>query len=101
MGMAASGPSARGQFLNQYYAPQPRAVLLSVVSQQHGKRENSGEWGRVDMTTLTREFFMRAISERDRGPPARAADPYRGTRGPKPPVLRDGGRTLWKGFVLS
>ncbi|MEI6872244.1 MAG: hypothetical protein WCL08_08175 [Verrucomicrobiota bacterium] len=66
MGLAASVPlTAADQYSITYYAPQPRAILR-VVDPEH--TENTVEydaWGRVELTTLTREFFMPRFLERD------------------------------------
>ena len=48
-----------------YHAPQPRAVLRVV---DPGAPENTvdyGKWGRIELTTMTREFFMPRFLERD------------------------------------
>ncbi len=42
-----------------------RAVLRVVDPNQTGRVPNYGEWGRVELTTLTREFFMPRFLERD------------------------------------
>lgn len=48
-----------------YYAPQPRAVLRVVNPQQTSQPVGYGEWGRVELTTVTKEFFMPRFLERD------------------------------------
>ena len=48
-----------------YYAPQPRAVLRVVDPKDTAQTKAHGEWGRVELTTLTREFFMPRFLERD------------------------------------
>ena len=48
-----------------YYAPQPRAVLRVVDSKQTDRIVAYGEYGRVELTTLTKEFFMPRFLERD------------------------------------
>jgi phenylacetate-coenzyme A ligase PaaK-like adenylate-forming protein len=66
MGLAASVPlSAEDGFSITYYAPQPRALLRVVDSKNTSQLKNYGEWGRVELTTLTREFFMPRFLERD------------------------------------
>ncbi|MCP5516428.1 MAG: hypothetical protein H7A45_04120 [Verrucomicrobiales bacterium] len=66
MGLAASVPLApEDKFSITYYAPQPRAVLRVVNPQQPEQVVGYGEWGRVELTTLTREFFMPRFLERD------------------------------------
>jgi len=66
MGLAASVPlRPEDNFSITYYAPQPRAVLRVVDPNQTTQLKNYGEWGRVELTTLTKEFFMPRFLERD------------------------------------
>src|SRR6266496_2503290 len=66
MGLAASVPlTPQDEFSITYYAPQPRAVLRVVNPNRTAQLVNYGEWGRVELTTLTREFFMPRFLERD------------------------------------
>ena len=66
MGLAASVPlRPEDNFSITYYAPQPRAVLRIVDPNQTAQVKNYGEWGRVELTTLTKEFFMPRFLERD------------------------------------
>jgi phenylacetate-coenzyme A ligase PaaK-like adenylate-forming protein len=66
MGLAASVPlRAEDNFSITYYAPQPRAVLRVVEPNNTTKLVEYGQWGRVELTTLTREFFMPRFLERD------------------------------------
>jgi hypothetical protein len=66
MGLAASVPlRPEDKFSITYYAPQPRAVLRVVDAAKTDQVKNYGEWGRVELTTLTREFFMPRFLERD------------------------------------
>jgi hypothetical protein len=66
MGLAASRPlRPEDNFSLTYYAPQPRAVLRVVDPANTGQLKQYGEWGRVELTTLTREFFMPRFLERD------------------------------------
>jgi phenylacetate-coenzyme A ligase PaaK-like adenylate-forming protein len=66
MGLAASVPlQPEDKFSITYYAPQPRAVLRVVDPQKTENTKGYGEWGRVELTTLTREFFMPRFLERD------------------------------------
>lgn len=66
MGLAASVPlTPEDHYSITYYAPQPRAVLRVVDPQQTTQLKNYGEWGRVELTTLTKEFFMPRFLERD------------------------------------
>ncbi|MCF7762055.1 MAG: hypothetical protein K9N62_00120 [Verrucomicrobia bacterium] len=66
MGLAASVPlTPEDKFSVTYYAPQPRAVLRVVDPNDTDKTMGYGEWGRVELTTLTKEFFMPRFLERD------------------------------------
>ena len=66
MGLAASRPlQAEDKFSITYHAPQPRAVLRVVDPVHTTQLKGYGEWGRVELTTLTREFFMPRFLERD------------------------------------
>ena len=48
-----------------YYAPQPRAVLRVVDPDNPDQLVDYGEYGRVELTTMTREFFVPRFLERD------------------------------------
>ncbi len=66
MGLAASVPlRPEDNYSITYYAPQPRAVLRVVDPNNTAQTKNYEEWGRVELTTLTREFFMPRFLERD------------------------------------
>ena len=66
MGLAASVPlQPEDKFSITYYAPQPRAVLRIVDANDTRTTKGYGEWGRVELTTLTKEFFMPRFLERD------------------------------------
>jgi hypothetical protein len=66
MGLAASVPlKPEDKYSITYYAPQPRAVLRIVDPNKTEQVKTYGEWGRVELTTLTREFFMPRFLERD------------------------------------
>jgi phenylacetate-coenzyme A ligase PaaK-like adenylate-forming protein len=81
MGLAASVPlQPEDKFSITYYAPQPRAVLRVVDPNNTTQLKNYGEWGRVELTTLTREFFMPRFLERDEAI----------RRPPRPPYAWDG-----------
>ena len=68
MGLAASPPSgAEDGYKITYYAPQPRAVIQVVDSDEPGQLKAYGETGRVMLTTLTKEFFVPRFLERDEG----------------------------------
>src|SRR5438552_3623523 len=56
MGLAASVPLApEDNFSITYYAPQPRAVLRVVSPTETEQPVSYGDWGRVELTTLTKE----------------------------------------------
>jgi len=66
MGLAASVPlRPEDNYSITYYAPQPRAVLRVVNPQETADLAAYDTWGRVELTTLTREFFMPRFLERD------------------------------------
>jgi hypothetical protein len=66
MGLACSRPiSVADKYSITYHAPQPRAVLRVVNPDQTEETVPYGEWGRVELTTLTKEFFMPRFLERD------------------------------------
>ena len=81
MGLAASVPlTSQDDFSITYYAPQPRAVLRVLNPNRTEQLVNYGEWGRVELTTLTKEFFMPRFLERDEAI----------RRPPRPPYAWDG-----------
>lgn len=66
MGLAASRPLAKEDgYAITYYAPQPRAVLRVTDPDDSSRLVGYGEWGRVELTTLTRELFLPRFLERD------------------------------------
>jgi len=66
MGLAAHKPNLRDDnYSITYYAPQPRAVLRVVDPDSTDEVVDYDTWGRVELTTLTREFFMPRFLERD------------------------------------
>ncbi len=66
MGLAHSDPNfPKNNYSITYHAPQPRAVLRIVDPKETTRVVNYGEWGRVELTTLTREFFVPRFLERD------------------------------------
>ena len=66
MGLAmASPPRAEAGWSNTYYAPEPRAVLRVVDKDDPDTLVPYDSWGRVELTTLTREFFAPRMLERD------------------------------------
>ncbi len=67
MGLAASVPEElpANDYSVTYYAPQPRAVLRIVDPDKTEVTKGYGEYGRVELTTLTKEFFIPRFLERD------------------------------------
>ena len=66
MGLATALPvTARDNYSISYYPPQPRAVIRVVDPKNTDKLVDYGQWGRVELTTLTRELFMPRFLERD------------------------------------
>jgi phenylacetate-coenzyme A ligase PaaK-like adenylate-forming protein len=66
MGLACSRPlTPEDGYSITYHAPQPRAVLRIVDPNETTKTVEYGAWGRVELTTLTKEFFMPRFLERD------------------------------------
>jgi hypothetical protein len=77
MGLAASAPlRPEDKYSITYYAPQPRAVLRVVNATSTEQTVAYGEWGRVELTTLTREFFMPRFLERDEAIRRPPREPY-------------------------
>jgi phenylacetate-coenzyme A ligase PaaK-like adenylate-forming protein len=77
MGLAASVPlTPEDRFSITYYAPQPRAVLRVVDPRKTDTLVPYGQFGRVELTTLTREFFMPRFLERDEAIRRPARSPY-------------------------
>jgi hypothetical protein len=74
MGLATSSPPVEANgWSNTYYAPQPRAVLRVVEVEEPDRLVDYGQWGRVELTTLTNELFLPRLLERDeaiRRPPS-------------------------------
>ena len=66
MGLAQSRPVTREEnYSITYHAPQPRAVLRVVDPNDTTQTVDYGTWGRVELSTLTKEFFMPRFLERD------------------------------------
>ena len=81
MGLAASVPlRPEDHFSVTYFASQPRAVLRVVAPDKTDQLVDYGQWGRVELTTLTKEFFMPRFLERDEAI----------RREPRPPYAWDG-----------
>ena len=64
------------KFSITYHAPQPRAVLRVVDPNETSSIVGYDEWGRVELTTLTREFFMPRFLERDEALRRRPCERY-------------------------
>ena len=67
MGLACSLPDTLrdNNYSVTYWSPYPRAVLRVVNSKETDKIVDYGEYGRVELTTMTKEFFMPRFLERD------------------------------------
>ena len=61
-----------------YYAPQPRAVTRVVDPENTAELVSYGAFGRVELTTLTRELFMPRFLERDEAIRREPIEPYPG-----------------------
>ena len=77
MGLAASVPlRPEDNYSLSYYAPQPRAVLRVVDPAQTDRLVDYGAWGRVELTTLTKELFLPRFLERDEALRREPRSPY-------------------------
>jgi hypothetical protein len=65
MGLAISKKREPGEYSLTYYAPQPRARWRVVDPDDSTKIVDYGEYGRVELTTMTKEFFVPRFLERD------------------------------------
>ncbi len=66
MGLAIAEPvTAENGYRLTYHAPEPRAILRVVDKTDEETPVDYGQWGRVELTTLTKEFFMPRFLERD------------------------------------
>lgn len=66
MGVAPHRPNIKeNDWATTYYCPQPRAVLRVVEPDNTQQTVGYGEFGRVELTTLTKELFMPRFLERD------------------------------------
>ncbi len=66
MGLACHKPlTPEDRYSITYYAPQPRAMLRVVDPDRPERLVEYDQWGRVELTTLTKEFFMPRFLERD------------------------------------
>jgi phenylacetate-coenzyme A ligase PaaK-like adenylate-forming protein len=75
MGLACSVPLDETYSVT-YYAPQPRAVLRVVDPEDTAITRGYDEYGRVELTTLTKEFFMPRFLERDEAIRRKPHAPY-------------------------
>jgi len=77
MGLAAHKPDLpQDNYSITYYAPQPRAVLRVTDPDDSAQLVDYDAWGRVELTTLTKEFFMPRFLERDEALRRRPCEPY-------------------------
>jgi len=68
MGLACHEPDfAQHDYSICYHAPQPRAVLRVTDPEDSTRLVDYDQWGRVELTTLTRELFLPRFLERDEG----------------------------------
>jgi phenylacetate-coenzyme A ligase PaaK-like adenylate-forming protein len=66
MGLAAHKPTLReDNYSITYYAPQPRAVLRVINPEAPDQVVDHDSWGRVELTTMTKELFLPRFLERD------------------------------------
>lgn len=66
MGLACHKPfDPADDYAVIYHAPEPRAVLQVVDPDRPKQLVEYGQWGRVKLTTLTKEFFVPGFLERD------------------------------------
>ncbi len=66
MGLAVHKPGFEKEgFSITYHAPQPRAVLRVTDPGDPQKEVDYDAWGRVELTTLTKELFLPRFLERD------------------------------------
>jgi len=77
MGLAASVRlRPEDNYSVTYYAPQPRAVLHVVDPARTSQLVDYGAWGRVELTTLTKELFLPRFLERDEAIRRPPREPY-------------------------
>jgi hypothetical protein len=87
MGLACSRPvGPHDGYKITYYAPQPRATIQVVDSNNYDRVVDYGQTGRVLLTTLTKEFFVPRFPERDEGErePPYVKYPWDGVSGVRP-----------------
>ena len=77
MGLAAHKKDLKADnYSITYHAPQPRAVLRVVDPDDTDRIVDHDTWGRVELTTLTHEFFMPRFLERDEALRRRPCEDY-------------------------
>jgi phenylacetate-coenzyme A ligase PaaK-like adenylate-forming protein len=77
MGLAHHRPLTReDKYSITYHAPQPRAVMRVVDAEDPHRAVEYEHWGRVELTTLTQEFFMPRFLERDEAIRRRPCEAY-------------------------
>ena len=77
MGLAVHRPlTPEDGYAITYYAPEPRAVLRVTDPEDSSRVVDYGQWGRVELTTLTHEFFMPRFLERDEALRCEPTDDY-------------------------
>jgi len=77
MGLAVGAPpTAEEDYALTYYAPEPRAVLRVVDGEAPDRAVDFDQWGRIELTTLTKEFFMPRFLERDEAVRRRPREPF-------------------------
>jgi len=81
MGLAAHRPfnpddPPEARYSITYHAPQPRAVLRVVNPDDPATVVGYDQWGRVELTTLTKELFLPRFLERDQALRRRPCDAY-------------------------
>ena len=100
MGLACDKPfDPADDYSIIYHAPQPRAVLQVVDPDHPDRLVEYGQWGRVKLTTLTKEFFVPGFLERDeaiRTPPV-PVYPWDGVADVRP--FRSWKSTWWKACI--
>ena len=74
--MASVPLTAADRFSVTYYAPQPRAVLRVVRPDLTDQVVEYDDWGRVELNTLTKEFFMPRFREHDEAIRRQSRPPY-------------------------
>jgi hypothetical protein len=77
MGLACHKPGFEQEAYSiTYHAPQPRAVLRVTDPDDSRRLVPHGEWGRVELTTLTKELFLPRFLERDAAKRCEPCEPY-------------------------